>query len=245
MNKLKKIELLLGMGITTSPFGFGFANDIGLEWNSYEVLAGKSSKSDIDLVKNPCGIVAGKDSNPSVIELDFSTILEIISMISAAEMSEEVRSKLLEQLQSGEGLLLKNPQAPHYIVIRDGCCLLVKNRQCTIGEDILKRAKIFPIDPRLFDEIRIYIFEPAGNSILRRMIRKAKHMAYDGSKWMVVTGIPILAKCSWDIAKIAVKTGGNFAVKNPLLTATAVGGWSLCFVFKKMCSKLYPKKPSK
>ncbi|MDR0740125.1 MAG: hypothetical protein LBF34_00220 [Puniceicoccales bacterium] len=223
MNKLKRIELLLGLGIATSPCGF--ADDASLAWSLYEVPAGKNPKSDIGLVENPCKIAAEKSSDSQAVELDPDAILEIISMISAAQMKEKVRSGLLEQLQSGEVLILKNSQTPYCIMFKDDRCLFAKNGRF-LSNDILRKAKIFLIDLRLFEEIRIYIFDPEGNSIPRKMIRKAKHQICDGSKWILVAGIPIAVKCFWDLAKIAAKVGGNLAVAHPIKLSIALGGFS-------------------
>ncbi|MDR2371531.1 MAG: hypothetical protein LBD60_00025 [Puniceicoccales bacterium] len=68
MNKLKRIELLLGLGIAISPCGF--AGDASLVGSPYEVPVGKNPKSDIGLVGNPCKIAAEKSSDSQAVKLD-------------------------------------------------------------------------------------------------------------------------------------------------------------------------------
>ncbi|MDR1590688.1 MAG: hypothetical protein LBR92_01695 [Puniceicoccales bacterium] len=189
MNKLKKLEILLIIGIAIP--GIGLAGD--------------------------CNI--SEDPSRQKAEVNSGMILDVLSLIAASEMQEDVRTRLLEQLQTGENLILKKNKASHCLVVTDEYCMFAKDGRF-LSKKTMKEAKIFHIDPRLFDEIKENFFSAESGSGTKKIMRKAKYLAQDGGKWFLKNVVPVAGKCGWDVAKMVVK----FATKNPSLTFTLGAG---------------------
>jgi hypothetical protein len=108
-------------------------------------------------------------------------------------------------------------------VFKDGYCLFGRNGQL-LSKDILKEAKIFFVDSRLFEEIRICLFDSQNDFMKQKIVRKVKYWIWDGSKWILTIGIPKMLECSWELLKMVLYFGGNFTIKHPKYTAAIAGG---------------------
>ncbi|MDR1907115.1 MAG: hypothetical protein LBQ03_02805 [Puniceicoccales bacterium] len=216
MNKLQKLELLLMASIVTPSIGL--ANDFySSGGKEFETIIGENSN--LQMQKFSYGR-----------ELNSDLMFDIISQIIASEMKEKVRSRLLKRLQSGEVSVLKNSKALSCILIEKERCIFIEDGKF-LDKEVFRKAKFFPINSRLFEEIKICIFDSENNSGTQKIMRKAKRWAWDGSKWILVEGVPVLANCCWSIFKHNPKTviggiTGYFACKK-------VYGWG-----KRLWNKL-------